>query len=185
MNYQTLRDIAAARPRALAFLVFLALLNLGLMLYLSGWQRPELDKARDRWQAHRQGLESGQSASNAAALYRRNLKDLEAFDQRLIAKKDFASFLERLFRAAKGHGLSVKSVTYTPAPVKQQPGLVAYEIGFTLGGKYPAVKAFIAEVEGFREIVTLNSLSLNNASTTEESVDLKMSLTAYLKREGA
>lgn len=185
MNSQVLRDIVAARPKTLAFLAFLAFLNVALFLYLSAWQRPKLEQARSEWSAGRAAAASGQSASSAAILYQKNVRDLQLFEQRFIPKKDFAAFLSRVFQSAQAHSLSIKGITYSPTPVKEDPRLIAYAISFTVSGKYAAVKGLIADVEKFPEMVTLNSLALNNTSQTEESVDLKMTLIAYLKKEGA
>jgi type IV pilus assembly protein PilO len=184
MNYQLLREMIGARRKSFSFLAFLALLNLALALYLSIWQQPELAKAQSDWFARRSALASGQSIGTAAR-YRNGVRDLALFEKRYIPKKEFAGFLSVLFDTAKSNSLSVKGITYKPGPVKGEAGLLSYGISFNVSGKYPAVKSFIADLNRFPEMVTLDSLSLASTSKTEESVDLKVELTAYLKMEGA
>jgi type IV pilus assembly protein PilO len=183
MNYEMLREIIGVRRKSFGFLAFLVLLNLSLFLYLSLWQKPELARAQSAWFAKRDAAARGADQS-VAARYRDGLRDLELFQKRLIPKKDFAGFLNELFSAARNNSLSLKGITYKPT-LDKATGLVSYGIGFTVSGKYAAVKSFIADLARFPEMATLDSISLGNSSQTEESVDLKVQLTAYLKMEGA
>ncbi|HJV64959.1 MAG TPA: type 4a pilus biogenesis protein PilO [Geomonas sp.] len=183
MNYEMLREIVAARRKAFLLLGFLALLNLVLYAYLSGWQRPELDRVQNDWFARREAQAAGQNPA-VAGRYQETERDLALFQKRLIPKRDFASFLSKLFDTAKGEKLAIKGVSYQPAPVKEQAGLVRYQLGFTVSGGYPVIKRFIADLGRFPEAVTLDSLILENHSHTSELVDLRVQLTAYLKTEG-
>jgi type IV pilus assembly protein PilO len=184
MNYELLRETIGARRKTIIFLAFLALLNLGLVLYLSLWQQPELEKAQSAWFAKRSALASGQTLGTAAH-YRNGVRDLELFQQRYIPKKQFAGFLSELFATAKSNSLSIKGITYKPTPVKGEAGILSYGISFSVSGRYASVKSFIADLARFHQIVILDSLALNSTSKTEESVDLRVQMTAYLKMEGA
>jgi len=183
MNYEMLREIVNARRNSFAFLLFLVLLNLALMLYLSLYQRPELAKAQTDWFAKREALASGQSVGTVTR-YQQGVRDVGLFQERLIPKKEFAAFLSEMFQSAKNNAVSMKGISYKPAPTKEK-GIVSYGISYTVSGKYASVKSFIADLSRFPEMVTLDAVSLNNTSPTEESVDLKIQMTAYLKMEGA
>ena len=183
MNYQMLRDMIEARRNSFGLLAFLVLLNLALLLYLSLWQNPELEKTQKEWFAKRSAAARGEDRG-VTARYREAERDLDLFQKRLIAKKDFAGFLSELFALAKANSLLIQGITYKPAVIKDQ-GLVSYAIGFSLSGKYPGVKSFIADLARFPKMVTLDSLSLGNSSQTEEFVNLKVELTVFLKPEGA
>jgi type IV pilus assembly protein PilO len=183
MNYDMLRDILRARKRLLAFVVFLALLNLALALYLSLWQRPELARAQGEWFAKREAIKSGESVGTAAG-YQNGVRDLAAFEKRLIPKKDFARFLSELYDICKANSLTMKGISYKPTVIKGED-VVSYGISFTLSGRYASVKSFIADFQRLREMVTLDALSLSNASNVEENVDLRVQITAFLKLEGA
>jgi type IV pilus assembly protein PilO len=183
MNYEMLREIIALRRKWFGFLVFLALVNLALFLYLSFWQEPELTKAQNAWFAKRDAAASG-ADQGVAARYRDGLRDLGQFQNRLIPKKDFAAFLSELFATAKGNSVPISGITYKPSVIAEE-GLVSYGIGFTVSGKYAAVKSFIADLARYPEMVTVDAISLANPSQTEESVGLRVEMTVYLKPEGA
>ena len=184
MNYEMLRDVIAARPKTFAFLGFLAVLNLALLLYLSVWQKPELQKAQSDWFAKREALAKGQSVVGTVSRYREGVRDLDLFQQRIIPKKAFAGFLSEPFETARSNSLSIKGITYKPTAANEH-GILSYGIGFTVTGKYASVKSFIADLARYPQIVTLDSVSLNSKSQTEESVNMKVQMTAYLKMEGA
>lgn len=182
MNYQTVRDMIGLRHKSFAFLALLLLVNLSLILYLSLWQQPELEKAQNEWFAKREAAASG-ADQTVAARYQSGVRDLALFQERLIPKQEFPRFLNELFSAARNDALTLDSVSYKPALIKEE-GLISYGITLSVSGKYAAVKAFIADLGRFPELVTLDAVSLANSSQTEEIVQLRVQLTAYLK-EGA
>lgn len=183
MNVDVIKDIYAQRRRVFGLIFFLLLVNLVLAVYVGQWQKPQLAKATLDWTARQQAALKGADRGEGAR-FRDNARDLATFKERLIAKQDFAAFLSDLFGMAKANSLSMKGIGYKPSAVKDQP-LVAYTIEFNLTGKYGGVKGFIADLARYPKLVALNSLTLGNASKTEELVDLKVQLTVYLKTEGA
>jgi len=183
MSYQMLRDMIAARPRSFAFVAFLAVLNLAALLYLSLWQRPELEKARVDWFARREALARGEIQGDATR-FQNGVRDLDLFQKRLAPKKDFAALLSRMYQTAKDNSLSLNGISYKPAQIKGEE-MLTYGISFTVSGNYASVKSFLADLVRYPEMVTVDSISLNSASPTEESVNLRVQTTAYLKSEGA
>ena len=183
MNYEILREIIGARRRSFAFVAFLAVLNLALLLYLSLWQTPALAKAQNEWFAQRESLAKGQSLGTAAR-YQKGVRDLELFRKRLIPKQGFAGFLSELFETAKSNSLGITGITYKPTLIKEE-GILSYVISYTVSGKYASLKSFIADLGRYPEMATLDALSLNSTSPTEEAVNLKVQMTVYLKMEGA
>jgi len=185
MNYDMLRETIGARRKSFAFLAFLASLSLVLFLYQSLWQQPALEKARRDWTAKRDALASGQTQGTAQR-YQNGVRDLALFQKRLIPKKDFAAFLSELYDSAGSNSLALKSIQYKPSVVKGQEGrLMSYGISFSVKGKYASVKSFLADMARWHQMVTLDSVALANSSNTEEAVELRVQLTAYLKMEGA
>lgn len=183
MNYLILRDMIAARRRSFGFLAFLALLALVGQLYLSLWQRPELEKAQLEWFAKRDALAKGETLADATR-YQNGVRDLEEFRKRLVPKEQFASFLSRLYETAKNNSLTLGAINYKPAKVKGEP-VFSYGIAFTVSGRYASVKSFLADLARYREMVTIDSVSLANQSQFEESVTLTVQTTLYLSTEGA
>ena len=183
MNNELLREIIAARRKSFGLLAFLVLTDLCLFLFLSLWQQPELEKTQKDWFVRRDASVRGVDRG-VTTRYRDAERDLGLFQARLIEKKDFAAFLSELFATAKNNALQLKGITYQPTALKEA-GLFSYGIGFDVSGKYSGVKSFIADLARFPKMVTINSISLANSSQTEESVNLRVQLTVFLKTEGA
>ena len=183
MNYEMLREIIALRRKSLGLLAFLVLVDLALVLFLSLWQQPALERAQNDWFAKRDAAARGVDRG-VTARYRDAERDLGLFQKRLIDKKDFAAFLSDLFAIAKSNSLTLRGISYKPTPMKE-PGLFSYGIGFGVTGKYAGVKSFIADLARFPKMVTVDSVSLGNSSATEEAVELQVQLTVFLKMEGA
>lgn len=183
MNYQMLLDMIAARRKTFGFLLFLALLALAVQFYLSQWQQPELEKVQQEWFAKRDALARGETRGDSDR-YQRGVKDLEQFQKLFIPKKEFAGLLSRMYESAKNNSVSMQGITFKPAPVKGTD-ILTYGISFNVTGNYASVKSFLADMARYRELVTVDSIRLDNSSATEEKVNLNIQTTAYLKTEGA
>jgi len=178
MSYHLLRDMIAARSKSFASLAFLVLLALGCQLYLSLWQRPGLEKAQD-------ALAKGETLADSTR-YRNGVRDLEELEKRLVPKKEFAALLSQVYDTAKENSVSLAKISYKPASEKDRVGQVLpYGISFTVSGKYASVKSFLADLVRYRELLTVDAVSLSSQSQTEESVSLNLDATVFLKTEGA
>ncbi|WP_026840144.1 type 4a pilus biogenesis protein PilO [Citrifermentans bremense] len=184
MNYQIVRDIIAARSKSLAFLAFLLLLAVSMQLYLSYWQRPALEKAQLEWFAKRDAIAKGEAVGDATR-YHNGMRDLGEFQKRLVPKERFPALMSQLFDTAKSNALSLKGVSYKPAKIKGQKQIDTYGVSFTVSGRYASVKKFVADLLRYKELVTVDSISLGSQSATEETVTLKVQTTVYMKTEGA
>jgi type IV pilus assembly protein PilO len=182
MNFEMLREIIAVRRKSFGLLALLLALDLCLWLFLSLWQQPELERTQKEWFAKRDAAARGVDRG-VSARYQDTERDLEAFQKRIIDKKDFAGFLSELFGTARSNSLVLKGITYRPM-VTKDAGTISYVIACDVTGKYAGVKSFIADLARFPKLVTLDSISLGNASPTAESVTLKVQMTVLLKTEG-
>jgi type IV pilus assembly protein PilO len=183
MNYEMLREIVRLKRAPLILLGFLLAGALSAVGYGAFFQRPALARAEDALAKARQQA-AGSAAGTPASRYHAAQKELALFRERVMDKKAFPSFLARVFETAQRNSLSLKQVNYKPTPIAGE-GLLNYEIGFTVSGRYDSVKSFISELTRFREIVVIDSISLMNPSATEERIDLRVQMTTYLKTEGA
>jgi type IV pilus assembly protein PilO len=183
MNIKLITEIFRARPKSLVFILVLALVNIGLYIYVSAYQAPRLAALQSEWFEKRR-LAGGGVARDAAAVYRQGTKDLAAWNARIPLKKEFARFIGDLFESAANNALTVGGVTYKPVPIPDDKNLLAFSISFNVSGKYAGVKSFMADLGRLREIMTIDNISLNNTKPTEESVDMKLLLTAYFRMEG-
>ncbi len=183
MNIKFIVEIFKARRNFFIVILVLALLNAGLYIYAAAYQTPHLAAMQSEWFEKRR-LAAGGVTQDAAAVYRQGTKDLAAWDARIPSKKEFARFVGELFEAAANNALTVGGVTYKPEPVKEEKNLLTFSISFNVSGKYAAVKSFIADLSRLREILTIDNVSLNNTKLTEESVSMRLQLTAYFRMEG-
>lgn len=184
MNFQTLLDMYAARRKSFTFLAFLVLLAVGVQIYLSGYQRPELEQVQSSWFAKRDALARGETEADATR-YQRGIRDLDEFKKRFIPKKEFTGLLSRMFATAKNNSLSMQGITYKPGKRIKGTQVTTYDVSFTVTGKYPAVKSFLADLVRYPEMVTVDGVSLSNQSMVQENVTLKIQTTVYLLLEGA
>ena len=181
MNGKLLWDIVKSRPKSLAVVLLLVMLNGGLFFYNAYSHQPRLQNLRQQWAEKRR---AGVGVRDAAGIYRQGTGDLATWRGRIALKKDFARVIGTLFDMASSSSLKVGAVSYRPVPVKQD-NLLAFTISFSASGKYAAVKSFIADLMRTKEILTLDNVTLSSTKTTEEAIDMKIELTAYFKTEGA
>ncbi len=182
MNVKFIEQILRARLKSFVLVAVLALMNVGLLVYISVSQAPRLAALQNAWFEKRRATEKG-TVKDEATIYRQGTTDLAAWRNRIAPKKDFARLVGEVFEIAAANSLKVGSVTYKPTPIKDED-LLAYSIGFNVSGKYAAIKSFLADLLQSREIITIDTISLNSSNATEESVDLKVELTAYFRTEG-
>jgi type IV pilus assembly protein PilO len=182
MNAKLLEQILRARLKTFIFIGVMVLANVGLYVYVSVFQVPRLAGLQNAWFEKRRAAEKG-TLKDAAAIYRQGTADLEAWRARVAPKKDFARVIGDIFETAASNSLKVGGIAYKPAPNKDE-NLIAYSIAFNVTGKYAAVKSFLADLMRSREIMTVDNVSLNSTSATEESDDLRVQLTAYFRTEG-
>lgn len=171
--------ILMQRRIPLVVMSILLVLNVAAYGLLTIYLRPVLDEAQSEWFAKRRSS-AGERDQSRPALYAQGRKDLDEWNSRVLAKKDFAPFLSRLFAFASKHDLQLAGITYKPTLESGRP-LTAYVIGFSVKGTYAGVKAFLADVMGLREMAVVDSVSFTGGKATEEQVELRMQLTSYFK----
>ncbi len=173
-----LLEIIRARPKSFIFLATLLAVNMALVLYLLFWQSPENEALRIRRTEQQRLLASG--GGDVTALYRQGMTDLATFSAMAPPRKSFARVVGEILEAAQNSGLTVSAVTYKPDTVASG-GLVDYSLSFSVAGKYAGVKSFFADLQRFKEMVVVDQFSLAGGRTTEEIVDLRLTLTIYLQ----
>lgn len=182
MNLDLLRETLRGSRNLLTLLLLLALLDAALYSYRAFSQTPELERARSAYSSSREA--GGGSATQRTVHYEKSRRDLARFEEKLIAKKEFARFLEELFGMAEKRALSLKGISYKARAEKGEP-LVTYAMTLSVAGRYPALKGFIGELSRYPQMVTVDAVTLKNSSPTEEAVELQLQISAFLKTEGA
>lgn len=182
MNFAMLRQIIASRRISFIAIFVLVLINIGGYICSSAYLEQRVAFLQNKWSEKRL-LAAGGAVMDAPAVYRQGTADLAAWRARIYPKKEFARFIGELFENATNNSLKVGAITYKPQLIKGED-LLAYSIGISVSGKYAAIKSFIADIERLREIAVIDNLSLNGKAT-EESIDMKLQLTAYFRVEGS
>jgi len=175
-------QIIRERKKSFIFLSFLLIFNVGLFTYRHFYQAPKLEKLQMSLFEKRSMAKGGETRTSGA-IYRDGLADISSFRERIPLKKEYTRLVGELMQTAADNSLSSGAITYRPAPLKGE-NLLAYTISMDVVGKYAAVKSFVFDVQHFPEIITIDALSLNGTSVTEDSVNMKVQLTAYLRTEG-
>jgi len=175
-----LKEIIRSRSRVLLALVLFLLLNIGLLLYQALVLEPKLANLQNQWFARRS---TGGATLDRRAIFDKGTADLERWRSLIPPKKDLARILGELYELAATNSLSVGGVNFKPDMIKDQ-GLLTYTIGFNVSGRYASIKSFLADLGRLREMIAVETISLNNQKITEEKVNLKVSLVAYLRVEG-
>lgn len=179
MTRKQVIHIASRRRIPLIAIFVLLVLNFVAYGLLSFYFRPDLDRAREEWFMKRRTA-AGERELSRSEQYVQGRKDLEDWNSRILAKKDFAPFLSRLFAMASRHNLELAGITYKPTLESGRP-LAAYVIGFSVRGSYSGVKEFLSDVSLLREMVVVDTVSLTSTKATEDQVELRMQLTSYFK----
>ncbi len=183
INLKLIAEIFMARRKSFLCIIGLMVLNIFLFGYLSVYQKPRLAAEQNEWFKKRQAVSNGTIVSSSE-IYSQGILDLATWQGKILQKKDFAAFLSELFEASANNNLPLTGVAYKPSIVKDE-NLLAYVITFNVSGNYPAIKSFIADLIHLPHMVTVDTISLTSSSTTEESVNLRIQITTYLRMEGA
>ncbi len=182
MRVKNLQEIILLKKKPLLALAVLLLVVIGLYVYISAVQESTLETMRQSWMAKRkQQMEAG--SASIGTVYSQGVRDLAVFYGRVPAKREFARQLGDIFEIASNNGLTLKTVGYKPGTTKSG-GLMSYQLNLNLVGRYAPMKSFIADIQRLREIVTMDSMQLTGAGPDQESIELKVQLTAYFRTDG-
>ena len=182
MRLENLRELVLLKKKPLLALAVLLVTVTGLYVYISAYQWSVLEELRESWMAKRKQQAEGGPAS-MATVHAQGVRDLAVFYGRVPHKREFARMLSDIYENAANNGLSLKTVGYKPV-VEAGTDLMAYQLNLNLVGRYAAVKSFISDVQRMSEIVTIDSLALSGAGPTQESIELKVQLSAYFRTDG-
>jgi type IV pilus assembly protein PilO len=181
MNADLIRMIFSARRKSFIALILLVFVNAGLYIYYAAYLEPRVNALQTLWADKRLMSASG-AILDTAAVYRQGIADLATFRSRMPLKKEFVDFIGELFETASNNSLKVGTITYTPSRLKGE-NLISFSIGLNVSGKYAAIKSFVSDMERIRQIAVIDNISLKGKSD-EESVDMKIQMTAYFRSEG-
>jgi type IV pilus assembly protein PilO len=182
MNVRLMLEYIKSAPKWFFLIGFLLTVNICLYLYTSLFQQREIESLQNTW-SHNRDAASGRGVTDVSAIYKQGETDLKNFRNRILPKKDFARLVGGLFETASHNSLSSNGITYSVSHVKNED-LIAYLLSINVTGKYAGIKGFIADVSRMKEILSIDNISLSNVDATGDSVDLKLTVSVYLRPEG-
>lgn len=176
---QVILEIVRQRRRILTVVLVLLVLNITVLVYLKGYLAPAIGDAQAKWgDLRRRVAVAGQN--NASTVYRRGKADLEQLRTRIPLKNQFPRLLGGIFDTASSDSVNVRSVTYKPAAVKDNPALLSYGLSLSVSGSYAAVKNFLADMQKNGELVIIDSMTMSNNDPYEENIVMDLHVTMYL-----
>ena len=181
MTRHQLLELLKAKRWAIAVILVLVLVNIGIEVYSRLIQEPKLIELQNKWSEKRRLVTGGEG--DLASVYRQGAADLAAFQDRIPLKRDFTRQMMEVFELAANNGLKVKGITYKPEALGEA-NLFVYGVAMNLDGQYAGIKSFISDLQCHGGLLTIDAISLSSGSMTEEAVSLKMQLSAYLRPEG-
>jgi type IV pilus assembly protein PilO len=171
------------RARKKSFILILVLLtgNALIYFYASSFQQNKIETLQNSLlETKRQN--TGSKTSMAFA-FSQGMKDLAVFRSLIPPKKEFIRVVGELNETATNNNLRIENIGYKPEMLKEG-GLLIYTLSFNVSGSYAAIKSFISDIGKFRELLFIDQLGLNSTGVNQESVNLKIQLSAYFKTEG-
>ncbi|MBW1911628.1 MAG: type 4a pilus biogenesis protein PilO [Deltaproteobacteria bacterium] len=157
---------------------FLLVFNLASYLTVIGHQRNKIDELRHQYNLKRKAKLPQMDDKQQRFVQAK--EDIQFFKEQLSSRTDFSEVAVELFEILNRHGLSVDNTVYKPETADFQ-GLLKYTTSFTVNGKYPPLKAFLADIQESRTLFCIESLSFTNRSEGDESIDMKLNLATYFR----
>lgn len=160
----------------------LLLLNFIAMVGIGFFQQPELNHKKELVTERRKSLDA-MNHGDANSVYRNGKKDLEKLQAVIPSKREFAPLLAEIIDSASECHVSSDSLTYNPEFLKDR-NLLVYHIALSVSGRYAAIRCFLYKMQTRKELVVIDSISLQSEDPYVEKVSMDLTLTAYL-RDGA
>lgn len=177
-----LQEFFKQKKKLLAAVIGLVLLNVLFFVAFTGVIEPRRVTAAQRYD-ELQRRSRAEGAADVSTLYKRGIEDLKNFTGRIPDKRQFPQLLGDLMEIALSSSVKVGKMSYKPQQLKED-NLLAYTLAMSVTGTYPAVKSFLADVQGKNELLAVEHASFANDDPYEESVLLDLKITIYLRNQG-
>jgi type IV pilus assembly protein PilO len=183
MNMSILTQILQLRMRAVLALAVLLAVVLGLQLFISLYQNPQVEKLNTEWLKLREQEERGVALQDRDTLYRNGLADLAKFREAIYPKSQFARFIGELYEMTSKNCLELASISYKPTLDKEK-NLLRYSLTLSVSGTYNQLKRFIYDLgAGNSNLLLIDSIAIAAAGASTESVQLQLSITSWFTME--
>jgi type IV pilus assembly protein PilO len=178
---QALLEIVRQKKWQLIAIALCLLLNIGLLVWIDGYQSPAISGALLKWNDLRRSLANAgrESVENK---FKQGKTDLETLQVRIPPRRQFPRLLGDILESAASSGVAVGALSYKPQTIKDEH-LLAYGVTIGVSGRYAAIKSFLADQLRNRELLVVDEISLKNSDPYEEYVSMDLKMTVYLREE--
>ena len=124
----------------------------------------------------------GFSSSGAASLQEasaRASQEIETFKkERLVKGSQLTKVLDGVYKAARKNGLKIKSANYKPITIKDTE-ISRYFFSFPVEGRYNQVKKFIFDIESSKQMLLVESITMNSSQKSAGRIGVDIELSVY------
>jgi len=176
------RELWRRHRVGLIIIGLLLIANIGLIVGLQNFLVPAVD-AREQLLIRRQAdIRSGTGSEAPAMIYAQGEKDLNEFEKRVPAHREFTGLINELYGVAEEAALELSQISYTRKP--ENDGLLRYTLDFNLTGQYADIKKFIHLLEQSSRLILIEQISLQGGGREGMGeVRLQLSVSTFF-REG-
>lgn len=179
---EALLEIMRLKKWMLIAVAVCLLLNIGLLVWIDGYQSPAIASARMKWNDLRRRL-ANSGRESVENRYKQGKADLETLQTRIPPRRQFPRQLGDILESVASSGVVVGALSYKPQVIKDEH-LLAYGVTISVQGRYAAIKSFLADQLRNRELIVVEGVSLTSSDPFEENVNMELQMTVYLQ-EGA
>jgi Tfp pilus assembly protein PilO len=157
------------------------LLVVNCVFFVMTWnaERTKITELSAAYETKRKNRMSENRDTGQARILRAK-EDIRNFIETLPQRLAFPDMVREIFEALSRHGLTAGNMSYKPEDVGFE-NLIRYTTSFSVNGKYPALKAFLADIQNSKRLYCIENVSFTNQSKGEEMVDLNLKISFYLR----
>lgn len=184
MSRDSLVKVLWGQNRGMTLLVIaLILANFAIYLIQDQFLDKQLTNLRTDVLNRQQTLRKLQQQKNAGSMPVSALKQVEGelaqFQKLVPPETELSNFVGELHQYAAKTKLDIKQITYSPE-WDDELGFLAYDLKFSVSGRYQQLKHFVHLLEGAERILIISDISLSGGEDRKEK-DAEVTLQIQLK----
>lgn len=179
MNFELIGLISREHRKSLLTAALLFVLSL-VVWYIHHFMQTVTLSALQASRDDKRNQVAASGKRDASAAFQKGREDIKSLLARLPSRTEFPQVLGQLVDTAKVSGVSLDGLSYKPQKGSAD-GLLAYTLTCTAGGNYPALKRFLAELQGFDGLTVVTSINLTNNDLAVAKATMQVNLSIYLR----
>ena len=173
------QEIFVQKRTTVMALVALLLTAVALSSFDRFYLAPQASEAQNKWSKLR-GQVAAAGKNDASSIYGQGRTDLTTLKSHIPARRDFPVLIGKIREMAAASNVTTGDITYKPATVKEV-SLLSYSVSLAASGSYAAVKSFLSDIMGMKELLVIESVTFSNSDMFADHVSMDLKLTLYLQ----